>query len=248
MQQYTFQRLIRGNMTTSYTLYYWAIPFRGNFIRTLLAYAGVSYKEATIPEIVAIRKLPVSAQPYPCMAPPFLHDHEEDLFLSQTVSIVHYLAQKLNLMPDSPLKSTLALKTMLDANDVIGELTRGTKGGPWTPEDLKKFLGARFVKWLTIFEQTGLRHGLRDNEGYYLETPNPTLADFVIFNLFGTMERCLPELSPILRQNAPRVLSLCDRIGALPSMSAFVKNQEELYGNLYCGGSMEESIRAALAQ
>ena len=235
-------------MNPAYTLYYWAIPFRGNFIHTLLSYAQVPYKEASIPEIVAIRQQLPTNQPYPCMAPPFLHDHEDDVFLSQTVAIVHYLAHKLNLLPTSTLKATLALKTMLDANDVLGELTRGTKGGPWDPEAFKNYIQGRFIKWLDIFEQTGLRHGLHDNEGYYLDTPNPTLADFVLFALWGTMKRCLPELSPILYEHAPRVLALCDRIEALPSMHNLVKKQEELYGNRYCSGEMEASIRAALSQ
>ena len=235
-------------MNHAYTLYYWAIPFRGNFIRTLLSYAQISYKEASIPEIVAIRKLLPNDQPYPCMAPPFLQDHEDDVFLSQTVAIVHYLAHKLNVLPTSTLKSTLALKTMLDANDVLSELTQGTKGGPWKPDEFKSFIHGRFLKWLAIFEQTGLRHGLSDNDGYYLDTPNPTLADFVIFTLWGTMKRCLPELSPILYAHAPRVLALCDRMEELPSMKALIKKQEELYGNRYCSGGMEASIRAALAQ
>ena len=70
-------------MTPSYTIYYWAIAIRGNFVRVLFAHAGVPYTEAPISEVIALRALPLNEQPYPSMAPPFLHDHEEDVFLSQ---------------------------------------------------------------------------------------------------------------------------------------------------------------------
>ena len=82
-------------MNPSYTIYYWPIAIRGNFVRVLLAHAGVLYAEAPIPELGSLRALPVNEQPYPSMAPPFLHDLEEDVFLSQTASIVLYLGNKL---------------------------------------------------------------------------------------------------------------------------------------------------------
>ena len=219
-------------MIPSYTIYYWSIAIRGNFVRVLFAHAGVSYTEAPIPELIALRALPLNEQPYPSMAPPFLHDHEEDVFLSQTTSIVHYLGHKLNLFPKSNQKASLCLKIMLDADDVLSELTKGSQGGPWKAEDFRTFIEGRFVKWLSIFEEGGIRHGLREDEGYYLGTPSLSVADLVIFSLWNTMERCLPALSPILRTHAPRTLALCDRLAAIPNLSAFIKSQEEAYGDL----------------
>ena len=235
-------------MTHSYTIYYWPIPFRGNFVRVLLAHAGASYTEAPIPALGALRALPVSEQPFPAMAPPFLHDHEENVFLSQTASIVHYLGNKLNLFPASNAKASLCLKVMLDANDVMGELTKGSQGGPWKPEDFKKFIEGRFVKWLSIFEEGGIRHGLGEDNGYYLGTEEPSVADLVLFSLWNTMERCLPALSPIIRTHAPRVLALCDRLAVTPNLSNFIKAQEETYGNRYCSAGMEPSLREAIGQ
>ena len=233
-------------MTPSYTIYYWPIAIRGNFVRVLLAQAGVLYAEAPIPELGALRALPVNEQPYPSMAPPFLHDHEEDVFLSQTTSIVHYLGNKLNLFPDSNQKVSLCLKIMLDANDVLSELTKGSQGGPWKAEDFQKFIEGRFVKWLSIFEEGGIRHGLSEDDGYYLGTESPSVADLVVFSLWNTMERCLPALSPILRTQAPRVLALCDRLAATPNLSAFIKKQEEVYGHRYCSPGMEPSLRKVI--
>jgi len=235
-------------MTSSYTVYYWPIPFRGNFVRVLLAHTGVSYTEAPIPALGALRALPVSEQPFPAMAPPFLHDHEDDVFLSQTTSIVHYLGNKLNLFPHSNQKVSLCLKIMLDANDVMGELTKGSQGGPWKAEDFQKFIEGRFVKWLSIFEEGGVRHGLGEDDGYYLGTEAPSVADLVLFSLWNTMGRCLPALSPILRTHAPRVLALCDRLAATPNLSAFIQAQQETYGNRYCSAAMEPSLREAINQ
>ena len=68
-----------------------------------------------------------------------------------------------------------------------------------------------------------------------------------VFALFGNMLRCLPALETDLLEHAPGIHALCRRIGAQPSLSDFVMEQEREYGQLYCGGQIEQSIRAMLA-
>ena len=115
-------------------------------------------------------------------------------------------------------------------------------------KDFKKFIEGRFVKWLSIFEEGGIRHGLGEDSGCYLGTEEPSVADLVLFSLWNTMERCLPALSPIIRAHAPRVLALCDRLAATPNLSNFIKAQEETYGTRYCSAGMEPSLREAIGQ
>jgi len=103
----------------------------------------------------------------------------------------------------------------------------------------------RFVRWLQIFEQLGTQYGLTTEAGFYLGTESATMADLVVFALFHTMERCLPELKAVLRQHAPRVMGLCDRLLASSAgLQAMVDQQSGK--NMWCGGYIEKSIRAML--
>ena len=69
-------------------LYYWPIPFRGNFVRSVLAYKGIDYTEATSPEIVKLKSTPVSEQPTPAMAPPIIQNLSDGEHVSQTGAII----------------------------------------------------------------------------------------------------------------------------------------------------------------
>ena len=60
------------------------------------------------------------------------------------------------------------------------------------------------------------------------------------------MERCLPGLSPTLREHTPRVMALCDRLGAHEGLSDLVTAQVEMFGERYCGGMIERSLREML--
>ena len=40
-----------------YKLYYWPIPFRGHFIRYVLAHAGATWEEATFEDVAALKSI-----------------------------------------------------------------------------------------------------------------------------------------------------------------------------------------------
>ncbi len=102
----------------------------------------------------------------------------------------------------------------------------------------------RFAKWLQIMEVTGERHGLKADSGFLLGTTSATFADTTVFALWATMERSLPELSRIMRQNAPKVMALCDRIGTNTRVAELLHQQPTAP---YCGGQIEKSLRTVLA-
>ena len=60
------------------------------------------------------------------------------------------------------------------------------------------------------------------------------------------MTRCLPELEVDFRRHAPGIYTLCQRIGAQPSLAKYVANEELKYGKLYCDGEIEKSLRKML--
>jgi glutathione S-transferase len=75
-----------------------------------------------------------------------------------------------------------------------------------------------------------------------------SVADIATCALWGTMIRCLPELSADCQKHAPNIFELCQRIENRPKIQSFLEEQNQNYGNLYCGGQIEQSIRRMLEQ
>lgn len=230
----------------NYKLYYWPAPFRGNFIRCLLEEADETYEEASVNEISELYSLSVEDQPLPMMAPPFLQDVEQDVFLSQMPAIVMYLSGKLGLLPQDSYKSAVCNKLVLDSNDVLIEITNYNGSMMWEREAWREFRDNRLKRWLEIFEETGRTFGLNAESGYMLGGDQISTADIVTYALWGTMIRCLPELRADCREHAPYVLNLCQRIENRSNIKPLIENQEKIFGNLYCGGQIEKSIRSML--
>ena len=228
-----------------YTLYYWPIPFRGQFIRALLAHVHATWEEADTDEIFALMKQSPADQLVPHVGPPVLIDHSNGLALSQTQSILSYLGHKHGLMPDDPARDALTHKIVADANDVLYELTRHNGAQMWTRQTWDDYQ-PRLRRWMGIFEETGRRYGLTAAAGYALGTDEPGVADITIYALWGTMAAKLPPLRTILEQNAPGIAGLTARIAALPEQSALRAESDAKYGDEWCSGQIEDSLRAVL--
>lgn len=56
------------------TLYYWSAPFRGQFVRAVLAWAGKRWTGAGDDKISALMERPVKILPVPVVGPPGLVD------------------------------------------------------------------------------------------------------------------------------------------------------------------------------
>ena len=55
---------------SDYDLYYWSVPFRGQFVRAVLAYAGKTWTEGGDAAISKLMEAPVKDMPVPFMGPP----------------------------------------------------------------------------------------------------------------------------------------------------------------------------------
>lgn len=159
-----------------YTLYYWPLPFRGQFVRAVLAHVHASWDEPGVAALVALKDAAPAEQLTPHMGPPVLKDHEAGISLAQTPAILSYLAHKRGLMPADPVKAALTHKVVADANDVLYEMTLHNGAQTWTRETWDDFL-PRLTRWMQIFEETGRRHGLTAGSGYLLGTETPGVAD-----------------------------------------------------------------------
>ena len=228
-----------------YTLYYWPIPFRGQFIRSTLAHAGASWTEADVADLVHLKNTEPSEQTIPFMGPPVLTDHAGDLSLAQTQAILAYLGGKYDLIPHDLKRAALTHKVIADANDVLYEMTLHNGAQMWTPTSWDAFR-PRLLRWMAIFEALGAQHGLSAKEGHILGTETPSLADLVTYSLWGVMTSQLPSLRPILDRSAPSISGLSDRIGELPGQKDLQHKSEEEYGDAWCGGQIEASLRAVI--
>lgn len=229
----------------NYELYYWSVPFRGQFVRAVLAYAGQDWSEHDDEEIAKMMQAPVKKMPVPFMGPPILVDKKADMTLSQMPAIVLYLGETLNLLPASPGLRALTMKVVLDANDVIDEITIGGGRLMWTDKRWEEFQ-PRLRKWMTLFEETGARNGLEAGSGFMLGEDKPGIADVVTATLWSTMTERFPKLKSLLRKSAPRVDGLTSRMTALPPLAALGVKAKEDYGQAYCGGQIEKSLRKVL--
>ncbi|ETW13072.1 hypothetical protein ATO8_07671 [Roseivivax marinus] len=230
---------------TDYTLYYWPLPFRGQFVRTVLAHVGADWSEAGIGEVSDLRTAEPAAQLVPHMGRPVLTDHSADLSLAQTQAILAWLGDKHGLIPGDPAKRALTHKVIADTNDVLYEMTRYNGAQMWTPDDWDEYR-PRLGRWMEIFEALGRAHGLTADGGHMLGTEQPGLADLTAYTLWGTMTTQLPPLRRMLDAHAPGIAGLVDRIGAHPEQRELWQRTRDDYGDAWCGGQIEDSLRRAL--
>ncbi|RYF94473.1 MAG: glutathione S-transferase [Caulobacteraceae bacterium] len=230
---------------SDYTLYYWSLPFRGQFVRAVLAYAGKTWTEAGDEAISKLMAGRVRDMPAPFMGPPVLVDHGADVALSQTPAIVLYLGETLGLLPETPAGRALAIKVVADANDVIDELTLDGGRQMWTAKRWTEF-EPRLRKWMSFWEETGRRHGLKKTSGHLLGGAAPGVADIVTATLWTTMADHFPALDAILQDEAPLTAALSRRVAALPPLAALAETARADYGEAWCGGRIEASLRKVL--
>jgi glutathione S-transferase len=230
---------------TDYDLYYWSVPFRGQFVRATLAFAGKSWTEAGDGAIVKLMKAPAKKTPVPFMGPPLLIDKKAGVAIAEMPAIILYLGETLDLLPASPALRAMTIKIVCDANDVLDEITLDGGRLMWTEKRWEEFV-PRLKKWMALFEDTGRRHGLKKDSGFILGGMKPGVADVVTATLWSTMTEHFKTIDKIFRKSAPMTSALTRRVAALPSLVALAEKAREDYGDAYCGGQIERSLRKVL--
>ncbi len=230
---------------SDYEFHYWSVPFRGQFVRAVLAYAGKTWDEAGDDAISMLMEGPVKKMPVPFMGPPLLIDRRADVAIAEMPAIVLYLGETLNLLPATPALRAMTMKIVCDANDVLDEITLDGGRQMWTEERWKEFV-PRLKKWMSLWEETGRRHGLKAGSGFLLGGKRPGIADIVTATLWSTMTERFRKIDTIFKRTAPMTAALTERIAALPPLAALAARAREDYGDAYCGGKIEASLREFL--
>jgi glutathione S-transferase len=230
---------------SDYDLYYWSVPFRGQFVRAVLAFAGKTWTEGGDEAIAKLMDGPVEAMPVPFMGPPLLIDRKADVAISQMPAVVLYLGEMLDLMPATPALRALTIKIINDANDVIDEVTLDGGREMWTEKRWHEFV-PRLRKWMSFWEETGRRHGVTAEGGFLLGGEAPGIADVVTATLWSTMTDRFAKIGAILEEAAPMTAALTRRVAALPALAELAVKARQDYGDAYCGGQIEASLRKVL--
>jgi len=230
---------------SDYELYYWSVPFRGQFVRAVLAHAGQTWTEGGDAAISTLMGGPVSDMPVPFMGPPMLVDKKAGFAIAQTPAIILYLGETLNLLPADRKARVLTLKVVCDANDVIDEITQDGGREMWTKKTWDDFL-PRLTTWMSFWEETGRRHGLTASSGFLLGGEAPGVADVVTWTLWSTLTDRFPKIAAILADVAPMTAALAGRVAKMPSLAALAAKAKADYGEAYCGGQIGASLREAL--
>lgn len=225
-----------------FDLYYWPVPFRGQFIRAILAYSRKSWNEHDSSEIGRLMALKAAEQPVPFMGPPLLVDNANVFAIAEMPAIALYLGEKLNLLPSSPEDRARATKVVNDANDVIDELTLDGGREMWTAQKWTEFV-PRLRRWMEIWEVTGSARGLGHDSGTLLGTEDLGLADIVTAVLWSTMADRFAAIAKLLESGAPMVAALTKRVQATPQLAQLAVDARAKFGDAYCGGEIEKSLR-----
>lgn len=225
-----------------YDLHYWPLPFRGQFVRAILAFAGKDWTEHGEEAIARAMEAEATDQPVPFMGPPMLVDRASGFALSQMPTIAFYLGRTLDLLPRTVEGQATTLKIVNDANDVIDEITLDGGREMWTAKSWRAFV-PRLKRWMSFWETIGTRHRLTADKGFLLGTRKPGVADIVTATLWTTMGDRFPTIAAMLDETAPRTAGLCRRLSATPALAALAATSRRRYGDAYCGGEIEKSLR-----
>ena len=237
--------MLRGPAMADYEFYYWSVPFRGQFVRAVLAYGGKTWIEGGDAAISKLMEAPATHMPVPFMGPPILVDKKSDFAIAEMPAIIFYLGETLGLMPATTALRATAMKVVNDANDVIDEITLDGGRAMWTKQRWQAFT-PRLKKWMSLWEETGRRHGLKATSGFLLGGKNPGIADIVTATLWSTMADRFHAIEVIFEETAPLTAALTRRITRLPPLAELAAKAQRDYGNAYCGGQIEASLRRVL--
>jgi len=228
-----------------YELLYWSVPFRGQFIRAVLAFAGKTWTEGGDEKIGRLMEGPVHRMPVPFMGPPVLVDHKANVAIAQMPAIILYLGETLNLMPDTPEMRAMTIKIVNDANDVIDEITLNGGDHMWNEKRWDDYK-PRLEKWMGIWEDTGRRYGFGKDTGHIIGGLTPGIADVISATLWTTMTERFSKIHDIFEETAPMTAALCRRVSALPPLIKLAETARKTYGEAYAGGEIGASMAKTL--
>lgn len=221
----------------TYELWYWpGLPGRGEFVRLALEAGGIFYRDMAreIDKAALLRDM-AARRPRP-YAPPYLV--AGDLCLSQTASILAFLADRHGLAPADEAGRRFAHQLQLTVADVAEEahnVHHPVSANLYYHEQQAEALRAaapfraqRMPKYLGYFEDV-----LAD-AGRWLLGARWTYPDLSLFQLVEGLSYAFPKRMAALAAQIPLTLALRDRVKALPELAGYFASGRRLAFNEDC--------------
>jgi glutathione S-transferase len=227
-----------------YELYYWpGIQGRGEYVRLALEYAGAKYVDfALLPEkqgggVPAMeRYLAGDDVARPPFAPPFLKAGRQ--IIGQTANILLYLGGRLGLAPRDAagrlwthqLQLTIA-DFLVEIHDTHHPIAAGLYYAQQKPEAKRRsadFRANRMPKFLGYFERVAARNRAG---GPGLVGARLTYADLSLAQVVAGLRYAFPKASHRALAEAPRLVTLHDRVFASPRIRRYMQSRRRLAFN-----------------
>jgi glutathione S-transferase len=87
---------------------------------------------------------------------------------------------------------------------------------------------------------------LKADSGFLLGGETPGIADVATAILWSTMADRFAKIEAILEEAAPMTAALARRVSELPPLAKLADMARRDYGDAYCGGQIEASLRKVL--
>ncbi|ETO26072.1 hypothetical protein RFI_11066 [Reticulomyxa filosa] len=221
-----------SKLEDEWELFYYGITGRGEFVRILFAEAGVTFKESNdvrgteSKNFVAFGGKP-SELNFPAFAPPLVRHNK--VYVSQTNTVVRYVATKLHLLPADELDQFYADVIMANIQDINSEFSNKSSA---KPEEKEEWLKTRAANWLKLLSEP-LVHGGKEKEYYFGN--KISYADLVVTIFLETLEHVLgKKYEEFVSKPFHALHHLRERVEKRPNIHKFLedrkKNKRAIYG------------------
>jgi glutathione S-transferase len=224
-----------------YELYYQpSIQGRGEFIRLALEEAGADYidvaRDPNFGRPGIMKFLDDPALEHPPFAPPFLKAGE--LLISQTANILQFLAPRLGLVPENEESRLWAHQLQLTIADWLYET--GQTHHPIAnvlyyeeqKDEAKKraahYTATRIPKFASYFERI-LK--LNASRGDFIFGDEVSYVDLSLFQMIEGLRYAFPKTMAHVEAQHPKLVTLHDRVMALPRIAAYLASSRRLAFN-----------------
>ncbi len=225
-------------MTVPYELYYWpTLPGRGEFVRLVMAAAGVSYVDVARqgePGEGVATLLPFmygQGSGHPAYAPPILK--QGDFVLAQMPAICAFIGERHGFAPNDLNERYHALQLMLTVGDVATEAhdTHHPLGNTKYYEEQKAealvsaqiFLKERLPKQLSYFDKV-----LETNGGEVLVGSELSYVDVALYHLLEGLAHAFPRGYAKTAELMPGLGGLRSRVSELPLIRAYLASDRRI--------------------
>ena len=219
-----------------YDFWYWpSIPGRGEFVRLTLEAGGIAYRDlAREKGAGALGKDMDAHDGAPAYAPPYIA--KGDIAISQTANILLYLADHHECGPKGEAARYWLNQLQLTIMDVVAEahnVHHPIAVGDYY-EDQKdaarkaaaQFRDSRMPGFLDYFERA-----LDAQKGEWLAGDRWSYADLSLFQLVAGLRYAFPKRMEALAGDYPGVMSLYERVAALPELADYFASDRRIAFN-----------------